>query len=465
MKNVCTILLFTLLATIAASAADPAITSVTRDTAFPTSTASVKVTFVAAVGTKPLDAASARLCYQVESGAPQCMTATALNDSTFTADIPPQAAEAFVRYWVTIADQSGLAVVAPNDTATFKYYYRVLNDLPPFIADIQSTPNLNGRSGFVGFTLLTGGIVVADTSHITGDYSGTGPTDPFVVVQDSRGPWSGITLRARGTNGEIIPGIAALRRGDVVRIRGVVNEHGDLTVLEDATVTELIGNGIPPEAIVRTTDEIGMKKDGETQDAEKYESMQMEYQQVIVVRDTADDAGSGQFFVADESTKDDPATWTRIETDNGHGGYTTRTPGPGQKKIINGMRFEHIRGIVIQSGGVYKLVPTDTSDYREIPGLGVNEALPVLAGAAMRVSPNPVSERTTIELELSAGTTLSVELVDVLGRRVETILDRSRLDAGTHPLTLDVSTLSAGEYFLHARARAGVLTQVVRVVR
>src|SRR5205085_11721417 len=137
-----TVLRFRMHATIVTSAAGPRVTSVKRDTSYPASTASVMVTFVATVGTDPLDPTSARVCYQLESGAPQCLNATAVNDSTFSASIPPQAAEAFVRYWVSIADNKGAMATAPTDTATFKYYYRVINDFPPFIADIQSTPNL-----------------------------------------------------------------------------------------------------------------------------------------------------------------------------------------------------------------------------------------------------------------------------------------------------------------------------------
>lgn len=59
--------------------------------------------------------------------------------------------------------------------------------------------------------------------------------------------------------------------------------------------------------------------------------------------------------------------------------------------------------------------------------------------------PNPFLQETTIPFRLSVGTRVKVELYDLLGRHVATLLDENR-DAGMHRIPFDGSTLPSGLY-------------------
>lgn len=59
--------------------------------------------------------------------------------------------------------------------------------------------------------------------------------------------------------------------------------------------------------------------------------------------------------------------------------------------------------------------------------------------------PNPFQQETTIRFRLQVGTRVKLELFDLLGRRITTLLDENR-EAGMHQVTFDGSFLSSGLY-------------------
>jgi subtilisin family serine protease len=65
--------------------------------------------------------------------------------------------------------------------------------------------------------------------------------------------------------------------------------------------------------------------------------------------------------------------------------------------------------------------------------------------------PNPFNARTTIGFSLPAAGQVTLEAFDLLGRKVETILD-ARLEAGRHSMVWDCSRLSSGVYFYRLTA-------------
>jgi hypothetical protein len=65
--------------------------------------------------------------------------------------------------------------------------------------------------------------------------------------------------------------------------------------------------------------------------------------------------------------------------------------------------------------------------------------------------PNPFNARTTIGFSLPAPGQVTLEAFDLLGRKVETILD-ARLEAGRHSMVWDCSRLSSGVYFYRLTA-------------
>lgn len=99
----------------------------------------------------------------------------------------------------------------------------------------------------------------------------------------------------------------------------------------------------------------------------------------------------------------------------------------------------------------------------------VTSELEVLVPAPERFAmvsnfPNPFSDQTAIVLDLPDPRTLTVEVFDILGRRVALILD-SALPAGRHELTVDATGWPAGTYFARISTRTGVITHQMIVVR
>jgi hypothetical protein len=61
--------------------------------------------------------------------------------------------------------------------------------------------------------------------------------------------------------------------------------------------------------------------------------------------------------------------------------------------------------------------------------------------------PNPFNASTTIGYQLPEASFVTLEVYDMLGRRVETLIDNQTLTAGEHQVTWDASGRSSGMYF------------------
>jgi hypothetical protein len=78
--------------------------------------------------------------------------------------------------------------------------------------------------------------------------------------------------------------------------------------------------------------------------------------------------------------------------------------------------------------------------------------------------PNPFSQQTTVELALSEQADVKVRVYNVLGQKVATVAD-GEMDAGTHKLGWDGSSLSSGVYFVRMEAGSKTDVHKVTVVR
>ena len=76
------------------------------------------------------------------------------------------------------------------------------------------------------------------------------------------------------------------------------------------------------------------------------------------------------------------------------------------------------------------------------------------------VAPNPVREEASLSWTLARPGTVSLEVVDLLGRVVQTVRE-GRSDAGAHTARVDASRLAAGVYVV--RLRAGEETRIRRL--
>ena len=74
--------------------------------------------------------------------------------------------------------------------------------------------------------------------------------------------------------------------------------------------------------------------------------------------------------------------------------------------------------------------------------------------------PNPFAQRTSVELDLSERTDVKVQVYNLLGQQIATLAD-GKMEAGTHQLEWDGSSVSSGAYFV--RMEAGGVTDVQKV--
>ncbi|GAB5535014.1 MAG: hypothetical protein Rubg2KO_12630 [Rubricoccaceae bacterium] len=88
----------------------------------------------------------------------------------------------------------------------------------------------------------------------------------------------------------------------------------------------------------------------------------------------------------------------------------------------------------------------------EIVGVAdTEEAGDAVSAFAVSAYPNPASASATVRLELAEATEVEVTVVDVLGREVARLADRS-FEAGRHSATWDVSDVPPGLYVVLVRA-------------
>lgn len=76
--------------------------------------------------------------------------------------------------------------------------------------------------------------------------------------------------------------------------------------------------------------------------------------------------------------------------------------------------------------------------------------------------PNPFNGTTTINLDLSRSSQVSVTIYDVLGRQVGSIIDHAQLSSGTHSLTWGPEGNASGTYLI--RLQTPESSQTIRAV-
>jgi DUF2961 family protein/type IX secretion system substrate protein len=92
---------------------------------------------------------------------------------------------------------------------------------------------------------------------------------------------------------------------------------------------------------------------------------------------------------------------------------------------------------------------------------------PVVAAHRLELrptAPNPVSDAAEIRFWLAEDQAVTLELLDVSGRRVETIV-AGRLIAGSHAIRWSRGSLASGIYFLRLEAAGQVATRKVVLAR
>ena len=78
--------------------------------------------------------------------------------------------------------------------------------------------------------------------------------------------------------------------------------------------------------------------------------------------------------------------------------------------------------------------------------------------------PNPFNPSTTIEFGLGARSLVSLDVFNVIGQRVRTLVDGT-FEAGNHSVSFDGRGLSSGVYFYRLTSPRWVQTRMMAMVK
>jgi hypothetical protein len=379
-----------------------------------------------------------RVYYSVDSGQRMMLPMTfSSSDTLYKATIPGiNSDSALVDFYLWAKDNEDLVAINPADTLTDNYFYLVLNR-PVTINDVQYSPFGGGYSGYTNYAVTIRGIITADSSDIKGYGSSSFARN---YMQNGEGPWSGIQINFGDPLGSELYGL--LRRGDDVTMTGTIQESFGVTRINNVTAYTVNSSNNPlPEPYILTTGEIGTLGDGEVP-KEKWESVLVAYQDPEITNINADGGSNfGEMYVND-GTND-----TRVELEDGNNSYQNGSGSPGTILVEQGATFDELIGIMYYSFSNYKLVPrkdddfvnytTDVSDENTIPNVYSLE----------QNYPNPFNPSTTIQYSLPEAGTVNINIYNILGQNVKTIIKNSSQSAGSYKAVFNASSLPSGIYF------------------
>jgi len=78
---------------------------------------------------------------------------------------------------------------------------------------------------------------------------------------------------------------------------------------------------------------------------------------------------------------------------------------------------------------------------------------------------NPFRTQTTLEFAVSTAENVTIDLFDVLGRRIRTLYTGTPTPGRMHPITITAQGLAPGRYLIRARTPSRQVTQAITVVQ
>jgi predicted extracellular nuclease len=378
-----------------------------------------------------------RVYYRVDGGQRIMLPMTfSPSDTLYKATIPGVNSDSsLVDFYLWAKDNDDLQSINPVDTLTDNYFYLVL-DRPVTIKDVQYSPFGGGFSGYTNYVVTIHGIITSDSSDVKGYGSSSFARN---YVQFGEGPWSGMQISFGAPLGSNLYGL--LRRGDDVTMTGTIQESFGVTRINNVTGYNInsSGNSIPAPYII-TTGEIGTLGDGEVP-KEKWESVLVAYQNAEITNINADGGSNfGELFVSD-GTGD-----TRVELEDGSNSYHNGSGEPGTILIQQNATFDELIGIMYYSFSNYKLVPRKDDDFVNYTGVIDENTIPTEYSLEQNY-PNPFNPSTTIQYSLPEAGTVNINIYNLLGENVRTIINNSTQAAGSYKAVFNASSLPSGIYF------------------
>ncbi len=271
--------------------------------------------------------------------------------------LPKRPNNANIRYYFRAFDQLRNSTILANphstlfgDTLKGYFRYTVLNrELT--IQDIQTTPDTNGVSPYIGATIPVTGVVTADTSDFNLTPIGTGTIAWY--MQSGNAPYSGLWVVGPEST------MAAVKRGDSIRVTGTVAEFFSNTRLQNIQhPIEIIATGRPvPAPVVLPTSALNFSLPDGTPSVERYEGMLVSFDSVHVTDVTPTFANIFEYLVNDGSSN------VLVRRD-GKNNFTLPADSIWQgKEILSvGDKIRPLTGVVYFATNRYKVAPRKNSD-------------------------------------------------------------------------------------------------------
>ncbi|QXD15185.1 T9SS type A sorting domain-containing protein [Rhodocaloribacter litoris] len=391
----------------------------------------------------PANIAAVNLVYETSAATGTQTVAMSSTDGgvTYTGEIPTQPDGTFVTYFVEVTDTDG-AVIPSEPVQVTRVLYEGINE----IADIQETIDGGpGDSPFVGLTTDMDLTVIVQSQP---DLSG------LIAVQDDAdlNPWTGIAIQASGDLA------ATLKRGDEIRItNATIAESFGLTRLENITF-ELITAG--PNAFYGyktvTTDVLQ-----DENIAEAHEGMLLRFDNVTITSVNPDDPAGpfGEWAFSSDGTAENAV---RADDASQAISFTNNFAG----EFFNvGDTHDFIQGIWWYTFGNYKLEPEDlATDVGTVVNVATEDETLPARYALHQNFPNPFNLQTTIRYELARTGRVSLEVFDLLGRRIATLVNGEQ-PAGSFTVTFDARDLASGMYVYRLTAGSQVMTRTMLLMK
>ena len=127
-------------------------------------------------------------------------------------------------------------------------------------------------------------------------------------------------------------------------------------------------------------------------------------------------------------------------------------------------RLSFIEGVWWFSFSNYKLEPVSMADIGEVVNVGTEEETVPGTFALGQNYPNPFNPVTTIQYEIAAAGRVTLEVVDVLGRTVATLVD-AEVTPGAHTVRFDGRDLASGLYLYRLTADAQTITKKMMLMK
>jgi predicted extracellular nuclease len=363
---------------------------------------------------------SAKLFYSVNNALFDSVSMSVTVADTFSATIPAQANNSYVRYFLKATDNDGETSQLP-DTTQFVYSY-VIRDQGLDMKDVQYTWGYpDDSSPFEGYEVTLEGVVMTDPADYILNY--------YIEEKDSA--WYGMWIY--DPNNTPV-------QGDWISVTGTVEEDFGVTRLADLTNFSIVTPGFGVyDPIQLTTGEITTGG----ANAEAYEDLLIKVVNLTVT----------------DPFPDAPSNHGEFEVDDGSGGvrvddaFSPGFNGNNDSTFHLNDTIEQLIGMHYYSFGNYKILPRNDNDIIGHVPVGIEDDQQQIAQdySLEQNYPNPFNPVTRIEFNVPKTGQVKVVVYDILGRQVK-VLFNAMAPAGRQTLTWDATneagtTLGSGIYF------------------